>query len=165
MFRLKATRSSFPPIRRSIISKEAFLAVAVTVFRSSWPTSPLKSDHAIPKTPLFHLSSSHCRGLDGVLSSPLPRGGFVSGAIGLVDVGDLRHQRVVWVRVCEHGADGEEDCSFTVSACISMSIKVPSLSFLLSADIDLPFEIVRAGLHWSLRMSKQMLPLLLMFGW
>jgi hypothetical protein len=27
-----------------------------------------------------------------------------------------------------------------------------------------PFEIVRAGLHWSRRMSKQMLPFELMFG-
>ncbi len=27
------------------------------------------------------------------------------------------------------------------------------------------FEIVSAGLHWSFRMSKQMLPLELMFGW
>jgi hypothetical protein len=26
-------------------------------------------------------------------------------------------------------------------------------------------DIVRAGLHWSLRMSKQMLPLLLMLQW
>jgi len=27
------------------------------------------------------------------------------------------------------------------------------------------FEIVKAGLHWSRRMSRQMLPLELMFGW
>ena len=27
-----------------------------------------------------------------------------------------------------------------------------------------PFEIVRAGLHWSLNMSRQMLPFELMFG-
>jgi len=27
------------------------------------------------------------------------------------------------------------------------------------------FDMVRAGLHCSLRMSRQMLPLLLMFGW
>lgn len=29
----------------------------------------------------------------------------------------------------------------------------------------IPFEIVRAGLHWSLKMSRQMLPLELMLGW
>ena len=28
-----------------------------------------------------------------------------------------------------------------------------------------PFEIVRAGDHWSLRISRQMEPLALMFGW
>jgi hypothetical protein len=31
--------------------------------------------------------------------------------------------------------------------------------------ISAPLEIVRAGLHWSLRMSRQILPLELMFGW
>jgi hypothetical protein len=29
---------------------------------------------------------------------------------------------------------------------------------------SIPFEMVKAGLHWSLRMSRQMLPLLLMLG-
>jgi hypothetical protein len=29
----------------------------------------------------------------------------------------------------------------------------------------IPFEIVNAGLHWSRRISKQMLPFELMFGW
>lgn len=28
-----------------------------------------------------------------------------------------------------------------------------------------PFEMVRAGLHWSLKMSRQIEPLALMFGW
>ena len=28
-----------------------------------------------------------------------------------------------------------------------------------------PFEMVKAGLHWSRRMSRHMLPLELMFGW
>jgi hypothetical protein len=31
--------------------------------------------------------------------------------------------------------------------------------------ISKPFEIVKAGLHWSLKMSRQILPLELMFGW
>lgn len=30
---------------------------------------------------------------------------------------------------------------------------------------SIPFEIVKAGLHWSLKMSRQMLPLELMLGW
>ncbi len=29
----------------------------------------------------------------------------------------------------------------------------------------IPLEMVKAGLHWSRRMSKQMLPLELMLGW
>lgn len=28
-----------------------------------------------------------------------------------------------------------------------------------------PFEMVNAGLHWSLKMSKQIEPFALMFGW
>lgn len=46
--------------------------------------------------------------LDGVLPGPLPGGGLVAGAVGLVDVRDLRHQRVIGVGVCEHGANGKE---------------------------------------------------------
>jgi len=52
--------------------------------------------------------------LDGVLPGPLPGGGLVAGAVGLVDVCDLGYQRVVGVRVCEHGADGEEHCGLLV---------------------------------------------------
>jgi hypothetical protein len=36
--------------------------------------------------------------------------------------------------------------------------QTPHLSFI-------PFDIVRAGLHWSRRMSKQILPLELILGW
>lgn len=38
-------------------------------------------------------------------------------------------------------------------------------NFNRKREINAPFEIVRAGLHWSLRMSRQMLPLELMLGW
>ncbi len=31
--------------------------------------------------------------------------------------------------------------------------------------IDVPFEIVSAGDHWDLRMSRQILPFELMLGW
>lgn len=48
---------------------------------------------------------------DSVFSRPLSRRCFVSRAVGLVDVCDLRHERVVRVRVCEHRADREEDCN------------------------------------------------------
>ena len=48
--------------------------------------------------------------LDGVLPGPLPGGGLVAGAVGLVDMCDLGNEGVVGVGVCEHGADGEEHC-------------------------------------------------------
>lgn len=33
------------------------------------------------------------------------------------------------------------------------------------SGVYIPFEMVSAGLHWSLRMSRQIEPLLLMLGW
>jgi len=47
--------------------------------------------------------------LDGVFASPLSSSGFVTSAVGLVYVGDLRDERVVWVGICQHGADGEQN--------------------------------------------------------
>ena len=47
--------------------------------------------------------------LDSVLASPLHGGRVVLGAVLLVDVGDLGHQRVVGVGVRQHGADGQKD--------------------------------------------------------
>lgn len=91
--------------------------------------------------------------LDSVFPSPFPRRRFVPRAVGLVHVRDLRNQRIVWVRVGEHGADGEEDYA-----------RVSHLARLQICIKLVPLEIVRAGLHWSRRMSKQMLPFELMFG-
>lgn len=45
---------------------------------------------------------------NGVLARPLTSGGFVPGTVGLVDVGDLGHQRIIRVGVCEHRADGQQ---------------------------------------------------------
>lgn len=50
--------------------------------------------------------SCHC--LDSILSSPFPRCRFVPRTIGLVYMGYLRYQRIIRIRVCEHGADGEK---------------------------------------------------------
>lgn len=44
--------------------------------------------------------------LDGVLSRPLSRCSLVPRAIGLVDMCDFRYERVIGIRICEHGADG-----------------------------------------------------------
>jgi hypothetical protein len=42
---------------------------------------------------------------------------------------------------------------------------VVSVRHECSRQDNIPLEIVRAGLHWSLRISKQMLPLELILGW
>jgi len=55
------------------------------------------------------------RSLDRVLAGPFPGGGFVSRSVRLVDVSDLRHQRVVGVGVSQHRAYGQKDCSSQVS--------------------------------------------------
>jgi hypothetical protein len=49
----------------------------------------------------------------------------------------------------------------------STKIHIPSgLGSVNNEQIDSnTFEIVKAGDHWSLRISRQMLPLLLMLGW
>jgi hypothetical protein len=47
--------------------------------------------------------------LNGILAGPLAGRGLVSGSVGLVDVGNLGHQRVVGVGVRQHGADGQQN--------------------------------------------------------
>lgn len=47
--------------------------------------------------------------LDGVLPGPLPRGRLVTSAVGLVDMRDLRDQRVVGVRVGQHRANRKQN--------------------------------------------------------
>lgn len=49
--------------------------------------------------------------LDRVFPGPLAGGRLVPRAVGLVDVCNFGHERVVGVGVCEHRADGEEDCT------------------------------------------------------
>lgn len=45
---------------------------------------------------------------NSVLPRPLASCGLVPGAVGLVDVRDFGHQRIVRVGVCEHRANGEQ---------------------------------------------------------
>lgn len=47
--------------------------------------------------------------LCGVLAGVLPSSSLVASEIGLVETGNLRHERVIRIGVCEEGADGEED--------------------------------------------------------
>ena len=49
------------------------------------------------------------RPLDGVLPRPFSSSSLVSLAVGLVHMSDLRHERVVRVRVSQHRADREQD--------------------------------------------------------
>lgn len=65
------------------------------------------------------------------------------------------NERVVGVWVSEHGADRKKHY---VKHINSSRMVVKICIFLL------PLEMVNAGLHWSRRMSKQMLPFELMFG-
>merc|ERR1719189_2147491 len=44
----------------------------------------------------------------GVLLDPLARGLVMLGSVFLVDLRDLRHEGVVWIRICEEGRDGKQ---------------------------------------------------------
>lgn len=58
----------------------------------------------------FSSPANTTAGLDGVFPSPLPGRSLVSRPVRLVHVGDLGHKRVIGVGVCQHGADGQQDC-------------------------------------------------------
>lgn len=96
--------------------------------------------------------------LDCVLPGPLPSCGLVPRAVRLVYVGNLRDKRVVRVGVRQHRADGEENYEKTKKS-VKLDHHMPK------EYNSIPLEIVNAGLHWSRRMSRQMLPLELMLGW
>ena len=44
-----------------------------------------------------------------VLSSPFSGSGLVFYLVGLVDVGNLWNQRIIWVGIAQQGTDGEEN--------------------------------------------------------
>lgn len=46
--------------------------------------------------------------LDGVLLGPFPGGGLVFRSVQLVDVSNLRDQRIVWIGVSQQGADRQK---------------------------------------------------------
>jgi hypothetical protein len=45
----------------------------------------------------------------GILAGPLAGSGFVTGAVLLVEMGNLRDERIVGIGVRQHAADAEED--------------------------------------------------------
>ncbi len=98
-------------------------------------------------------------------------------------MGNLWHQRVIWIRICQQRADRQQhlrhshhrleeslQCSSELSISLSMSFcKRSKTSKYGTCGINRQGRptllTVSAGLHCSLRMSKQMLPLLFTFGW
>lgn len=94
--------------------------------------------------------------LDGILAGPLPGSRLVLRPVCLVHMCNLGDKRVVGVGVRQHRTDGKQDCS---------KISSNPRPEWESTGLCIPLEMVRAGDHWSRRMSKQMLPLLLMLGW
>lgn len=61
--------------------------------------------------PIFERSKVSCHfGLNCIFARPFSSCGVVPGTVCLVNVGNLRHQWVVGVGVCEHGADRQENC-------------------------------------------------------
>jgi hypothetical protein len=85
--------------------------------------------------------------------------------VRLVHVRDLGDQRVVGVWIRQQGADGQqhlEPNTVFVGSSSHGKRLIDRYSYIRESPT---LDIVSAGLHWSLRMSRQMLPLLLMFGW
>lgn len=118
----------------------------------------IPSFKSCPSLAIHALVSPCCAKLNGIFACPLSSCCLVARTIGLVDMCDFWHERVVGIRVCKHGADGEEHCGLGVSILVEKNQGK-------RRDRAIPFEMVRAGLHWSLKMSRQMLPLELMLGW
>ena len=122
------------------------------------------------------------------LPCPLPSSRLIPGAIRLVQMRDVGNERVVGVGIRQHRADRKEhwqgaESAYTldrVSQSRRRSIPHTDRSYPIVETIGLrmegmrdarqlsshvPFEIVNAGLHWSLKMSRQIEPFALMFGW
>lgn len=98
----------------------------------------------------------------------------------LVDVRNLGHKRVIRVGVCQQRADGQQHlrvCEEKGSQDVTgrrcegpqapvvqcRGARAPGAASSCSRRRTL--EMVSAGLHCSFRMSRQMLPWLLMLGW
>lgn len=68
-----------------------------------------------------HALQNRVPSLNGVLASPLPSCCLIPSTVGLVHVRNLGHQGVIRVRVCEHGADGEQDCDRKLVSSVQVS--------------------------------------------
>lgn len=83
-------------------------------------------------------TSSH---LDSIFPSPFPGRGLIPDTVGLVNMGDLRDERIVGVGVGQHRANRQKNCGGT-------SVMYPGHGVHLMVDIGhRPLEMVRAGDH------------------
>lgn len=57
-------------------------------------------------------TSSH---LDSIFPSPFPGRGLIPDTVGLVNMGDLRDERIVGVGVGQHRANRQKNCGGTIS--------------------------------------------------
>jgi hypothetical protein len=84
---------------------------------------------------------------DCVLAGPFACGRFVSGAVGLVDMRDLRHQGIIRVGVCEHRTDGKQhfgDCQRR-APLVSENVKTDAA---VGVDVGVIDPRVEADLRW-----------------
>lgn len=117
------SRSSSPSQRRSLlhwpqlqprfrqsnhigIADQGYIATACQAFTRSFHVASWWEGKSTPSL----TAPAHVFTLNGVLSSPLPGCGLVSGSVSLVDMGNLGDQRVVRVRIRQHRADGQKNC-------------------------------------------------------
>lgn len=109
--------------------------------------------------------------LNCILPRPLPSSSLVSSTIGLVDMSDFGNEWIIRVRVCQHRTDRQQYCPSSLVSKIPTIIEkktqkhvTVSIAVYDTINESVPLEIVKAGDHWSLKMSKQILPLAFMLG-
>jgi len=96
----KKTDANFQcPEREMGLETRAPKPAAQEPARSDNTTGTLQHRRGEPRVQILHR----------VLGRPLPRRGVVPGAVRPIDLRDLRHQRVVRIRVGEERADGQQD--------------------------------------------------------
>lgn len=84
---------------------------------------------------------------DGVFASPFTCGGFISGTVSLVHMSNLRHQRVIRVGICEHGAYREQhfgDCQGW-TPLVSENVKADTA---VGVDVRMVDPSVEVDLWW-----------------
>jgi hypothetical protein len=72
-----------------------------------------------------------------VLACPLPCRRLIPRAVRLVQMSNFRNQGVIRIRVREHRADREQDCTYRLISTMTKYSRLGSL----------PFEMVSAGDH------------------